>query len=255
MVGHFKESAGANRGPELDRLEREFGQQAAAWCAMFATKAVVKAGGSKQILTAAVKDIRAWAAAGTHGLEKGINDTPKVGDLAMRGTDHVGIVEAVKNGTVYTIEGNTSSGKVARRTNPISAYDYARPVYGVNSSLGGSSTGGGGSSSKVNEASWAVAVLNGLGIEPTPQAVKSLLGWEKAEGKGLGGKNNPLNTTQRMTGSTTFNSHGVQNYRTLAQGVEATIRTLTNGKYQPILSSFVSAVNASPWGTALILLR
>ena len=39
----------------------------------------------------------------------------------------------------------------------------------------------------------------------------------------------PLATTHRMDGSTDFNSVGVQNYRTLAQGLEATKETIEGG--------------------------
>ena len=46
-------------------------------------------------------------------------------------TNHVGIVESVVDGTVYTVEGN-SGDKVARRSYPIGydqIYGYGVPVY------------------------------------------------------------------------------------------------------------------------------
>lgn len=149
MVGGFAESTGQNMGPELDRLQKEFGHHAAAWCAMFATKAIVKAGGSKDLLTAAVQDVRNWATAGTHGLQKGVKKTPRAGDLMMFGNDHIGVVEKIVNGIVHTIEGNTSSGKVARRTHAVGAGDYARPVFGGRGAPAMSSGGGGKKKSKL----------------------------------------------------------------------------------------------------------
>ena len=40
---------------------------------------------------------------------------------------------------------------------------------------------------------------------------------------------NPLATTHRMAGSTSFNGVGVQNYRSLRQGLRASVETLTGG--------------------------
>lgn len=137
MVGHFAESSGSNEGPELDKLQKEFGHHAAAWCAMFATKAIVKAGGSKGLLTAAVQDVRNWATAGTNGLQKGMKKTPKAGDLMLFGNDHIAVVEKIVKGIVHTIEGNANgSGGVVRRTHKVGEGDYARPTFG-------NATGGG----------------------------------------------------------------------------------------------------------------
>jgi hypothetical protein len=138
MIGHFKESTGKNTGPELDQLQKAFGTHAAAWCAEFATTALIKAGAPAELKTARVKDIRAWANAGTHGLEKGIKSKPKAGDLMMFGDQHIGVVESVRGGKVHTIEGNTSAGKVARRTHNVGDGDFARVAGGLR---GGSASG------------------------------------------------------------------------------------------------------------------
>ena len=53
------------------------------------------------------------------------------------------------------------------------------------------------------------------------------IAWQAQEGTQAAW--NPLATTHRMDGSTDFNSVGVQNYRTLAQGLEATKETIENG--------------------------
>jgi hypothetical protein len=131
-VGRFRESTGSNRGPELDRLQREFSMVAQAWCAMFATKALVEGGASKAVKTASVAQIRQWASQGISGYQKGLKSTPRPGDLMLFGNAHVGVVEKVNRsaGTVTTIEGNTSAGKVARRTHRIGAGSYARARLG-----------------------------------------------------------------------------------------------------------------------------
>jgi TP901 family phage tail tape measure protein len=130
MVGHFKESTGSNRGPELDKLQGEFHTRAAAWCAEFATTAAMMGGANKAVRTASVKTIREWAEAGSHGYEKGVKKTPKAGDLMMFGDSHVGFVQSVHGSTVQTIEGNVGgSGGVAHETRKVGEGDFARPAY------------------------------------------------------------------------------------------------------------------------------
>jgi hypothetical protein len=133
MIGHFSDGGLANRGSELDPLEASFGFPAGGepWCAMFATTALVHGGVSRDCRTAAVAQIRAWAAAGTHGYLKGFRGTPQPGDLVCYGSSHVGVVEKVdlNKKRVTTIEGNTSANKVTRRVSILGAGDYVRPDY------------------------------------------------------------------------------------------------------------------------------
>ncbi len=75
-------------------------------------------------------------------------------------------------------------------------------------------------------------VLRAMGIAPTARSVQALEDWVPLEGTRA--CYNPLATTQRMAGSTSFNSIGVQNYATRASGVSATARTLLNGRYAAI---------------------
>lgn len=128
-IGHYKEEFGSNRGEELDNLERGFGLLGAPWCAMFATTAVTHGGVPDDALTASVKQIRAWAQAGTHGYQKGFRATPQPGDLMCFGDEHVGIVEKVKGDTVTTIEGNTSAGTVERVGRLKTTGQFVRPDY------------------------------------------------------------------------------------------------------------------------------
>jgi len=106
------------------------------------------------------------------------------------------------------------------------------------------------------------AVLRGIGAPITGNTLAALYAWRQAEG----GKAayNAFNTTWRLAGSTTYNSHGVQNYTSPQQGVEATVKTLLGSKYTGVVRALredrspeevAAAVIASPWGTKDLLTR
>lgn len=128
-VGHYKETTGSNRGPELDQLEARFGMKGQAWCAMFATTAATHGGASRAIRTASVAQINSWAAAGANGYEKGLRSDrdAQAGDLLTFGNDHVGYVVGRTDKGVETIEGNNSNGQVNRRFHPYGSGRIARP--------------------------------------------------------------------------------------------------------------------------------
>ena len=103
---------------------------------------------------------------------------------------------------------------------------------------------------------WAKDVLTKLGMPVTSENVKAMNAWAQAEGTQA--RFNPIATTQRMPGTTNFNSVGVKNYSSYEDGVDATVTTLTNGRYANILSALrggndavavARAVADSPWGT------
>lgn len=192
MVGHFVET-GHNTGQELDKLEKQFGTRAAAWCAMFASTSAAMGGASKAIKSASVATLRDWAKAGTHGFQKGFQRSPRAGDLMAFGTAHIGVVESVdrRAGVVHTVEGNTSAGKVARKSHAIDSGTYLRPIYG-----GGSGSRGGSGSVK----------LTG---KLSPQQIRGV-----AYGAGFRGKALDLAVAIAMaesggnTGSTNHNTNG-----------------------------------------------
>jgi len=110
------------------------------------------------------------------------------------------------------------------------------------------------------------SVLKCIGAEPTKSNMLFLYAWRQAEGGGA--KNNPFNTTQKMEGATNYNKIGVKNYRTSEDGIEATCKTLINGRnkygYDKIidglkndvgLSKLSDAVVSSKWGTKDLLSR
>lgn len=75
-------------------------------------------------------------------------------------------------------------------------------------------------------------------------------GWE--DSKGIwhpGAKWNPMNTTQKMPGSTDFNVNGgfpVQNYVDEEQGLEAFWKTITNPEY-PSYGRILASLRANAW--------
>ena len=89
-------------------------------------------------------------------------------------------------------------------------------------------------------------LIHSLGGKATPATVRALETWQRMEG---GSTNNPdtynfLNTTQHVPGSHgTGNVDGVQAYQSFEQGLAATLQTLHNGRYQPI----IRAIQTGDW--------
>ena len=108
--------------------------------------------------------------------------------------------------------------------------------------------------------SWAQALLGYLGLPVTSQNLTAITAWELAEGGNWfnSARFNPLDTTMPEPGATAMNGVGVKAYTSWAEGFTATIATLNNGLYGPILAALrkgddalavAAAVAASPWGT------
>jgi peptidoglycan hydrolase CwlO-like protein len=104
---------------------------------------------------------------------------------------------------------------------------------------------------------WAGLFLRAVGAPGCQANLITLVAWQYSEFTQAAW--NPLADTLAMSGSTTFNSVGVQNYVSLDQGLQATRFTLVNGSafgYGAILSdlagcadpmSTAGAINASMW--------
>jgi peptidoglycan hydrolase CwlO-like protein len=95
---------------------------------------------------------------------------------------------------------------------------------------------------------WAQAFLSYVHAPVARNNLVVMVAWEAAEFTDAHW--NPLATTYPMPGSTAFNSSRVQNYVSLQQGLEATIRTLRRPGYgyEAILAGL--ARNAGPMDTA-----
>lgn len=87
----------------------------------------------------------------------------------------------------------------------------------------------------------------------------AILAW--MEGEGTKARNNPLATTRSRTNTTEFNSAGVKNYMTFADGMGATMDTIHLAPYKKLRAEILRGTSAhaicklivsSPWGTAAV---
>ena len=124
---------------------------------------------------------------------------------------------------------------------------------------------------KTSDDEFYKSILKGVGAPITDENMKFLYAWRQAEGGKA--KNNPFNTTQPKPNSTFYNclkkgisgcKSGVRNYMSSQDGIDATIKTLRNGRYENILKALKSgesaeqtamALKASPWGTGQLALK
>jgi hypothetical protein len=106
--------------------------------------------------------------------------------------------------------------------------------------------------------SWADRFLRHIGAPTCRDNLVVVMAWQANEFTEA--RWNPLATTHRMNGSTSFNSVGVQDYRSLTQGLRASAETLTGGAesygYAAILDALhrcardmatAEAIRASSW--------
>jgi len=99
---------------------------------------------------------------------------------------------------------------------------------------------------------WAGLFLRAVGAPGCQANLITLVAWQYSEFTQAGW--NPLADTLAMSGSTAFNSVGVQNYVSLDQGLQATRFTLVNGPafgYGAILSDLVGCADPMSTGTAI----
>lgn len=105
------------------------------------------------------------------------------------------------------------------------------------------------------EVEWATALLGALGVPVSEGALQALVAVAVEEGTRA--SDNPDDTTQPEPGATAYNTVGVRNYPSWAEGIAATAATLRNGDYPAILAALaagdpaatVTAWAQSPWGT------
>lgn len=96
---------------------------------------------------------------------------------------------------------------------------------------------------------WAKDLLIRMGNPiVNQQVIDWIVGWTVFEtNTNSGAKFNLLNTTQPMPGATDFNSVGVKNYTSYAQGIQATQLTLQNGRYgflsQALFTNDIKSLN------------
>jgi hypothetical protein len=127
QLGVTEQPPGSNDGPQISMYRSAVaGSYAGApWCAYFVSWAAAKAGaplGSEGQGLGSVAELTDWAKSTGR-----FTETPQPGDLILFGTEHVGIVESVNpDGTLTTVEGNTSNGVYERQHLPSEATGYVR---------------------------------------------------------------------------------------------------------------------------------
>lgn len=109
------------------------------------------------------------------------------------------------------------------------------------------------------DGSWGYRFLTTLGNPaPSNDMLNFVEAWHRAEGGDNTGRFNPLNTTQDAAGATCFNADPcVKDYPNEETGFNATIETITNGRYEPLVHALrtndvplaINALGTSPWGT------
>ena len=123
---------------------------------------------------------------------------------------------------------------------------HAFDVPGAATAAGtGTSSGSGGATpASASETDFIKAVLSDMGAPSSQANINSLASWFKREFAQWppNATNNPMATTQKMPGSTQYNSVGVQNYSDAKTGAQATATTLQNGHYPNIVRALQSGV-------------
>jgi len=92
--------------------------------------------------------------------------------------------------------------------------------------------------------SFAHDLLAAMNLPVTPENIRFMNAWQRAEGGGKDGPSktdyNWLNTTQSAPGAVSINKVGVKKYGDYHTGLMATIKTLVNGRYTDILEALGS---------------
>lgn len=129
-VGVAEQPPGSNDAPRIAHYRKATaGSGVGPWCAYFTSWAAREAGmpvGENGQGFGSVDALYAWAQRAGRAVPNGSGVVPRPGDLIVW-DEHIGIVEGVKpDGSIATIEGN-SSDRVSRRVHPArSALGYVR---------------------------------------------------------------------------------------------------------------------------------
>ena len=118
-IGVAEQPPGSNDSPRIAQFRQATaGSGVGPWCAYFTSWAAREAGvpiGDNGQGFGRVDDVYAWAQKTGKAIPNGEGVTPQPGDLIVW-DEHIGVVESVgADGTINTIEGN-SSDKVSQRS-------------------------------------------------------------------------------------------------------------------------------------------
>lgn len=106
------------------------------------------------------------------------------------------------------------------------------------------------------------SILKSIGAEPTDENMLFFHAWR--QGEGAKATYNPFNTTQPFNEASKYNSVGVRNFNSEADGIAATVKTLKNGHYPCILDGLRRNIgaknianhcvaNLKTWGTGKLV--
>jgi hypothetical protein len=96
---------------------------------------------------------------------------------------------------------------------------------------------------------WAADFLRAAGLPVTTCNVNAITAQAAAENSNA--RFNPLDTERQEPGNTLYNSAGVRNYVSLAQGLHATVVTLYNGHYPGVIAALRAGHNAEAVARAI----
>lgn len=93
-------------------------------------------------------------------------------------------------------------------------------------------------------------ILSGIGAPATKENMKFFYAWRQSEGAKA--TYNPFNTTQPYNNASKYNSVGVRNYKSESDGINATVKTLKNGRYDCIVDGLKNNIGAKKISTKCI---
>ncbi|MEN0012894.1 MAG: CHAP domain-containing protein [Solirubrobacteraceae bacterium] len=128
-IGVHEEPMGSNDGPRIKEYRTATaGSGVGPWCAYFQSWLAKQAGaplGEQGQGVGGVDALYAWAKRTGKAIDNtATTATPKAGDMVIF-NEHIGLVESVDpNGTIHTIEGNSSDQVIRRTHGPREAIGY-----------------------------------------------------------------------------------------------------------------------------------
>jgi len=90
-------------------------------------------------------------------------------------------------------------------------------------------------------------ILSGIGAPVTKENMKFFYAFRQSEGGNA--TYNPFNTTQPYNGASKYNYAGVRNYKSEEDGVNATVKTFKNGRYECIVNGLKNNIGAKKIST------
>lgn len=214
---------------------------------------IVKGGANKAYFTRAAMMPGVDYSQGTVPLATPPGQTIPNSSISPPGTNDVGSDPAYHLAVMASLLSGTKPEDIAAAAPAIGA------VIGTDPTSTGSSTSTSSAISSTSRAQWAKDFLTAGGYPISTQNIQAVEAWQQAENTKAG--NNPLATTQKMSGSSAFNQNGgfpVQNYTDYNQGIDATVHTVKQSNFKPISDALMAgndplavgnAISQSQWGT------